>query len=49
MYIFHLQESLTSLLSSEGPVDVEDLVSKLRTIISENLELKGKNFIIVHV
>ncbi|KAK4299465.1 hypothetical protein Pmani_028250 [Petrolisthes manimaculis] len=35
-----VNESLTSLLSTEGPVDVEDLVSKLRTIINENLELK---------
>ncbi|XP_068241908.1 optineurin-like [Palaemon carinicauda] len=35
-----VQASLSMLMSSEGSVSQEDLISKLRTVINENLELK---------
>ncbi|KAG7174452.1 optineurin-like [Homarus americanus] len=35
-----VQESLSSLMSAEGTVNQEDLISKFRAVINENLELK---------
>lgn len=35
------QESLSSLMAAEETVSQEELLTRFRTIISENLELKG--------